>query len=94
MSVLACDKYGCKNIMCDHRLNTGEHSYYICPECIGHLTSYILSCGEDIENIDCLMFAIDLFMSIRKQKWAATRFDAIKELDKLIKAKGSPMMPL
>jgi hypothetical protein len=38
MGVLACDRPGCKNIMCDYVV-LGE--FYLCGECHGYLAGYM-----------------------------------------------------
>jgi hypothetical protein len=46
MSVLACSRLGCENIMCDRY--SYQHRYYICYECFDRLVA--LGPGIDVEE--------------------------------------------
>lgn len=39
MGVLACDRSGCSNIMCDRLIIIQDNWYYICGECLEELES-------------------------------------------------------
>ena len=59
MGVLACDRAGCENIMCD--LVSYKHSSYICYECLNELRQFLLNVSvSEFDN------AVEAFMKMEK----------------------------
>ncbi len=59
MSVLACDRNGCENIMCD-RLS--EKHGYICPECLEELVNFLFKQGGRFGNVHTFMATPKAFL--------------------------------
>jgi len=61
MSVLACDRKGCSNIMCDRY---SRRFKYICPSCFEELTEFLKCSG--VENYKARLDIIEAFMESPK----------------------------
>ena len=70
MGVLACNRYGCENIMCDRY--SSEYGY-ICNDCFDELVSL----GSDMN--------IDLFMSLPKSNEPTAEADPFSYYDKIFR---------
>jgi protein-arginine kinase activator protein McsA len=52
MGVMACDRNGCENIMCDRLLELKVTQKYICNECFEELETYKNTWDEDTKVSD------------------------------------------
>ena len=74
MGVMACNRDGCRNIMCTRH----SHEFgYICDECFEELTDFLLVKGE------CAKFLIEEFMDSNKNDpyGVPARDDIIRDLN-------------
>lgn len=59
MSVLACDRYNCDNIMCDRLILNGTK--YICDTCYDELIEYKSIWPQSVSKVD-VEYKIQVFM--------------------------------
>ena len=74
MGVLACDRKGCENVMCDYV--SSEHGY-ICWECLSELKSkgmcdigvFMESEKVEKDNVDAWEAYVDMLFKDRSESW-------------------------
>lgn len=71
MSVLACDKKGCENIMCDTCI---DGKYYICNNCKEDFKEWLSNLNEPL-YLDSLTFIKELFIKFMNEYKEETTTD-------------------
>ena len=76
MSVLACDRNGCENIMCDTLVHK---KYYVCDECC---QEFIELSGTQNFNENILFEKFLFFIETKKKEFPTSECTAEQFLDK------------
>lgn len=78
MGVLACDRKGCENIMCDYYV---PEVGYICYECKDEFTAFLQYHefrGTTLD--DCFISGLEMFIDTPKGKWTLSKHPQRLEL--------------
>jgi hypothetical protein len=80
MGVNACDRPGCKNILCYRIITTSKGEYYICSECQSELEETVKHWPKELTK-GAFFRRLDEFMSTPAE---GESIDPVRYLDKML----------
>lgn len=79
MGVLACDREGCDNIMCDTLLSADCREFYCCDECLAELEDARKAWPEDTTVGDVQRLIVEFMESQKGSQFPSTDSEDIEQ---------------